>query len=110
MRARPGLTGATVILWSILAESATTDDDYSLVKELCPAGSGAPPHVHLYADEVFYMIEREAEFLAGNVREIAGAGTLVFVPRGTVHAFEVRSETACMLNLYTQAGFVSRCS
>jgi quercetin dioxygenase-like cupin family protein len=93
------------ILWSILAETATTDGSYSLFEELCPEGSGAPPHVHLYADEVFYMLEGEAEFLAGNLREVASAGTLVFIPRGTVHAFKVRSETARILNLYTQAGF-----
>jgi quercetin dioxygenase-like cupin family protein len=93
------------ILWSILADSDTTDGSYSLFEELCPKGAGAPPHVHLYADEVFYMLEGEAEFLAGDVRQVAGAGSLVFVPRGTVHAFRVRSDTAKMLNLYTQAGF-----
>lgn len=93
------------ILWSILADRHTTDGSYSLFEEFCPKGAGAPPHVHMYADEVFYMLEGEAEFLAGDVRQVAGAGSLVFVPRGTVHAFRVRSDTARMLNLYTEAGF-----
>lgn len=93
------------ILWSILADGATTDGGYTLMEQLCPKGSGAPPHLHRYADEVFYMLDGEAEFIAGNVRQVAGAGSLVFVPRGTVHAFRVRSETARMLNLYTQPGF-----
>ena len=93
------------ILWSFLADGSTTDGGYSLFEELCPKGSGPPPHVHLEADEAFYLLEGEAEFLAGSVREVVRAGSLVFVPRGTVHAFRVRSETARMLNLYTQAGF-----
>ena len=93
------------ILWSILADSVSTDGSYTLFEELCPLGSGAPPHIHLYADEVFYMLEGQAEFLAGNIRETAGTGSLIFVLRGTVHAFRVRSETARILNLYTQAGF-----
>ena len=93
------------ILWSLLAGADTTDGSYTLFEELCPKGAGAPPHVHLYADEAFYVLDGEAEFLAGSVREVAGAGALIFIPRGTVHAFRVRSETARMLNLYTQAGF-----
>ena len=93
------------ILWSVLAENATTDGGYTLLEELCPKGAGAPPHLHLHADEVFYMLEGEAEFLSGDLREVARAETLVFIPRGSIHAFRVRSETARMLNLYTQAGF-----
>ena len=93
------------ILWSVLAEGKTTDESYVLFEELCPIGAGAPPHVHLYTDEVFYMLDGTAEFLAGDKRETVRKGSLVFIPRGTVHAFKVRSETARMLNLYSQAGF-----
>ncbi len=53
----------------------------------------------------FYVLEGEAEFLAGDLRQTAKAGALIFIPRGTVHAFKVRSEMARFLNLYTQAGF-----
>lgn len=93
------------ILWSVLAEGSTTDGSYALFEELCPKGTGAPPHLHTYTDEIFYVLEGEAEFLAGDVRQTAKAGALIFIPRGTVHAFKVRSEMARFLNLYTQAGF-----
>jgi quercetin dioxygenase-like cupin family protein len=44
------------------------------------------------------VLEGEAEFLAGDVREVASAGTLVFIPRGSIHAFRVRSEMpACLI-------------
>jgi Cupin domain len=56
-------------------------------------------------DEVFYMLDGEAEFLVGDRREIARKGALVFIPRGTVHAFRVVSNEAHFLNLYTPAGF-----
>ena len=93
------------MLWSILAEGHTTDGSYALFEELCPRGSGAPPHVHVYTDETFYVLEGEAEFLTGDRRSLVSAGSLVFIPKGVVHAFRVRSETARLLNLYSQAGF-----
>ena len=93
------------ILWSVLAQGSTTDGSYVLFEELCPKDSGAPPHVHVYTDEVFYVLDGEAEFLTGSSRQLVGRGSLVFVPKGTVHAFRVRSETARLLNLYSQAGF-----
>ena len=93
------------ILWSVLADGKTTDGGYVLFEELCPGSSGAPPHVHVYDDEVFYILEGEAEFVVGDKRETVGEGSLVFIPRGTVHAFKVRSATARLLNLYTGAGF-----
>ena len=93
------------ILWSVLAEGRTTDGSYVLFEELCPKGAGALPHVHLYTDEVFYVLDGEAEFLTGGGRQWVRQGSLVFIPKGMVHAFRIRSETARFLNLYSQAGF-----
>ncbi len=93
------------ILWSILADGSGTDGSYTLLEELCPEGSGAPPHLHRFADEAFYLLDGEAEFVAGDIRAAIRPGSLVFVPRGTVHAFRIRSETTRLLNLYTQPGF-----
>ena len=39
-----------------------------------------------------------------NVRQTAGKGSLVYIPRGTVHGFKVRGASARFLNLYTQPG------
>lgn len=45
-------------------------------------------------------------FLTGNdERRIAGPGSFVFIPSGTVHSFRVDSETCRLLNGYTPAGF-----
>ena len=92
-------------LWTVLADGAATDGSYCLFEELVPHGPAAPAHVHQDMDEVFYVLDGEAEFLIGDKRRLARKGALVFVPRGTVHGFRVTSEEARFLNLYTPAGF-----
>ncbi len=93
-------------LWSVLASGAQTGGSYSLIEQLMPPGPQAPPHLHEGTDEVFYLLEGEAEFLLEDRREVARQGALVFIPRGTVHAFRVLGDApARVLNLYTPAGF-----
>lgn len=92
------------ILWSVLADGAGTGGAYSVIEQLCPKGSGAPPHTH-EQDEAFYLIEGQATFLLGDRQVAAGAGSHVWVPAGTVHGFRVDSETCRLLNVYTPAGF-----
>lgn len=58
-----------------------------LESELPPGGGFAVPHWHDDLDEGFYVVEGEIEFLLGDEWHRAGAGTTVFVPAGTVHAF-----------------------
>ena len=92
-------------LWTMLADGAATDGSYCLFEELVPHGPAAPAHLHRDMDEVFYVLEGEAEFLISDKRRVARKGALVFVPRATVHGFQVISEEARLLNLYTPAGF-----
>lgn len=92
-------------LWSVLASGEQTGGSYSLLEQLFPKGPAAPPHLHEGMDEVFYILDGEASFLLGDRIEHAGKGAMVFIPRGTVHAFRVDSPTARVLNLYTPAGF-----
>jgi mannose-6-phosphate isomerase-like protein (cupin superfamily) len=49
---------------------------------------GVPsPHVHRDLDECFYVIEGLFTFILGREEVEAPAGSIVFVPRGTRHAF-----------------------
>lgn len=88
----------------LLADGAQTGGHYSLLEELCPRGSGPPPHTHTQ-DEAFYLLEGEITFRAGEVTIQATTGDFVSIPRGTVHSFRVDSETARVLNFYAPAGF-----
>ena len=55
--------------------------------ELPPGGGFSIPHWHEDLYEVFYVLEGEVEFLLGRQWRCAPAGTTVFIPAGTVHAF-----------------------
>ena len=92
------------ILWVVLATGDQTGGGYSLMWELCPKGSGPPPHYH-DQDEQFYVIDGEVTYRAGDVELTARSGSFVLIPRGVVHSFRVDSETATLLNSYTPAGF-----
>jgi uncharacterized cupin superfamily protein len=55
--------------------------------ELPPGGGFRVPHWHEDLDEVFYVLEGEIEYLLDGQWRRAPAGTTVFIPAGTVHAF-----------------------
>ncbi len=57
------------------------------VLELSGYGS-PPPHVHRDHEECFYIIEGVFTFTLGTEELEAPAGSIVFVPRGTRHAFK----------------------
>ncbi len=92
------------ILWVMLATGEQTGGNYSLMWELCPKGSGSPPHYH-DQDEQFYLMDGEITYKAGDQTLEASGGSFVLIPRGTVHSFRVDSEAATLLNSYTPAGF-----
>lgn len=46
------------ILWMMPATSEQTGGAYTLIEELCPRGSGPPPHWH-EQHELFYVIDGE---------------------------------------------------
>ncbi len=53
------------------------------------AGPGSPPpHVHKVTDHCFYIIEGRFTFTLGAEEVEAPTGSVVFVPRGTPHAFK----------------------
>ena len=59
-----------------------------LVESELPPGGGFPvPHWHEDLYEVFYVLEGEIDYLLGQQWRCAPAGTTVFIPAGTVHAF-----------------------
>ncbi len=67
-------------------------------------GPGAPAaHVHHDHEECFYIIEGLFTFILGQEEVKAPAGSVVFVPRGTRHAFK-HSEGARALVFVIPAG------
>jgi quercetin dioxygenase-like cupin family protein len=79
-------------LW-VMGEMATckitsdqTSGAYSLFEITTQPGGGPPPHVQHWEDEAFYVLEGEYEFLDGGRTIRAGVGSLIYVPKGNLHA------------------------
>jgi mannose-6-phosphate isomerase-like protein (cupin superfamily) len=68
----------------VRASSATTGGAFSVFEENEPVDT--PLHVHENEDELFYVLEGEHVFHVGEEEHRAGAGAIVFAPRGIPHA------------------------
>ena len=78
---------------------------YALFEVTTQPGAGPPPHIHHREDESFYVLEGEFEFLSGRETLRVGAGSLLYVPKGTVHAHRTVGEgTGRMLLTQTPGG------
>jgi quercetin dioxygenase-like cupin family protein len=78
------VTGAEVRL---LCEGETTGQAWSVSECTAPENSGPPPHQHPW-DEGYYILEGEVRFTLGEQQTVAKRGDFVYVPGGTVHAFQ----------------------
>jgi mannose-6-phosphate isomerase-like protein (cupin superfamily) len=74
---------------TVIATGEETGGSIGVFEDISSPGDGPPCHVHYGSDELFYVLEGEYLFLIGERQESVSAGTYVFVPRGTVHAFKV---------------------
>lgn len=84
---------------------ADTDGTFALVENHNPPGVGIPPHIHHREDELFYVIDGQVEFTLDGEPVVGEAGTTVFLPKGTPHAFRVVGDVpARMLTLLVPAG------
>lgn len=89
-------------LTTIKASAGQTDGRFSLIEVLSPGGAATPIHVHREDDESFYVVEGELTFYLEDGEPVsASAGSFVHVPGGSVHAFQVDSETARYLIITT---------
>jgi len=72
---------------------------------LAAGSSGPPEHIHDAVDELFYILDGQMIVSLDGEETQAGAGTFVFVPRGTRHAWvNAGDSTARFLTLFTPGG------
>jgi quercetin dioxygenase-like cupin family protein len=103
--------GGTRSLW-VFGELTTykipshmTGGAYTLFEVISRPGSGPPPHVHHREDEAIYVLEGEYEFsIKGQTMKVE-AGSLLYVPKGVLHAHEnVGERSGRMLLTQTPGG------
>ena len=76
--------GGELVIHKVSAEQ--TGGAYSLFEVAVRPGGGQPPHVQHREDECFYVLDGDFEFLADEETFRASTGSLVYVPKGTLHA------------------------
>lgn len=88
--------------------SDQTDNRYTVLELVLPAGGGAPFHVHQREDEILLVVEGECEIQHGGHTHIALPGTLIVFPRGQAHAFRNTGPTANRLLITATPGGLDR--
>lgn len=84
----PGESRVSGAILAFKASAADTDGQISVCEfTLGPWESGPVLHKHDETDEGFFVIAGTLEAQLGDQRVQAGAGSFVWVPRGTAHAF-----------------------
>jgi quercetin dioxygenase-like cupin family protein len=71
---------------TVLASNTLTRS-YGITLQRGDEGTGPPPHSHDW-DEAFYVLSGEIHFLCDGNAHVCRPGTLVHIPRGTVHGFQ----------------------
>jgi mannose-6-phosphate isomerase-like protein (cupin superfamily) len=110
---RPGDGRSLRVLGELVTYKTTserTGGAYSLFEVVSEPGGGPPPHVQHREDEAFYVVEGEYEFLddAGHTVRV-GTGSLVYVPKGNLHAYKnVGTTPGRMLVSQTPGGLHER--
>ncbi len=71
----------------IKLDGQDTSDQLALMELEVSVGNGVPPHCHEKFAEAYYLLEGELEVTVEDATHIVGPGTLVQIPRGTIHSY-----------------------
>jgi quercetin dioxygenase-like cupin family protein len=89
-------------LATVKASAEQTGGSFSITEQMFPGGMATPLHSQPEDDETFYVLEGDLTFYLEDGQPLsASAGSFVHLPAGTVHAYQVDSETARVLNITT---------
>ncbi len=92
-------------VYRFLATGEETGGQYATFEAIVPPGSGPPPHIHSREEESFLVLEGEMTFQLGDDRFVAGEGTFLNMPVGSLHCFKNESDkTARLLITLAPAG------
>jgi quercetin dioxygenase-like cupin family protein len=84
--------GRPTMLFKLLSEQ--TGERVAVFEEVIPGGFGTPLHRHHTSDELIYILAGDFSIKIGEQMSHAGAGTWIFIGRGTAHAWKNRGDAA----------------
>src|SRR4028119_1346368 len=85
----PGEGESVWVVGDLITLKLTSEDTggaFALFEGLVAPGGGPPPHIQHREDESFYVLEGEYEFVVEGRTMKTGSGSLLYVPRGNLHA------------------------
>jgi len=83
-----------------------TGGEFALVELVALPEAEPPPHIHHSMDETYCLLEGELDVLDGDRTFTAKAGSVFYIPKGTLHAWRnATTEPARALLLIIPAGF-----
>jgi len=101
-----GPQGREKDLTEVLATRDQTGGSLGMFRQTIAPNSGPPTHVHQTEDEFFYVVSGEFRVKVSDRIVSAPARSVMFVPRGTAHAFQnVGVEPGVLLVGVTPGGF-----
>jgi mannose-6-phosphate isomerase-like protein (cupin superfamily) len=98
----PTPTGDTAV---VKADTARTNGSLTVIELVVAPKHGPGLHIHRREDELWYVIDGEFRFKAGDEILWASPGGMAFGPRGTPHCFQnIGDETGRLLVITTPSG------
>jgi quercetin dioxygenase-like cupin family protein len=92
--------------YRFLVTGEDTGGKYALWEALIGPNGGPPPHVHSREEEGFYVLEGELTFYTEDRSFSAGPGTLVNLPKNSLHWFRNETDTRVRALIFVApAGF-----
>ena len=91
-------------LATVKVDPGSTASGLGAVEFTAPRGFGPPLHLHREEDELFYVIDGRIRFHHGTTEVVGETGTLLVLPVGEAHTFQVESGTARFLTVVAGHG------
>jgi quercetin dioxygenase-like cupin family protein len=91
-------------LWTFHATGKDTGGRFALMEVHTRRGLEPPPHIHTKEDELYYLLEGEMQFIAGDAEHVLSPGQSIFLPKNIPHQFRVLSSEAGFLVEVSPAG------
>ncbi len=79
-------------VYTFLATSEHTGDRYAIWHATIHPGGGPPPHVHTREEEAFFILRGELAAYDQGQRTVAKPGSLLILPRNSLHWFKNETE------------------
>jgi mannose-6-phosphate isomerase-like protein (cupin superfamily) len=93
---------------TIKAATRQTNGSLTVLELVIGPGKGPALHTHLREDELWYVLDGDFRFKAGDAMLRMPAGGMAFGPRGTPHAFQNIGETPGRLLVITTPSGLER--